>query len=83
MTTMPDHDQAMRCLGARDGFAQALVRLRMTLLAKYRDPNNHIPAAHTRKIARRDRELAPLVEFEQWLAAQVTACQDGWKKFGE
>lgn len=51
-------------LGASDGFASAIVRLRQEIGARRYHP---IDKRHTRKQKSRDAILAPLIEIEKWL----------------
>lgn len=55
-------------LGAADGYAHALVHLRVALIAPICGP--HAPGVHpqhTRKLAARAAKLRPLREMERWL----------------
>ena len=57
----------LRMLGACDGFAHAIVRLRQEIGAARYYP---IRPRHVRRIAAREAKLRPLREIEAWLVKQ-------------
>ncbi len=64
---MTTKDGDLRMLGAVDGFAHAIVRLRQEIGAiRY----HRIDPRHVRKIAARKNKLKPLREIEAWLVRQ-------------
>lgn len=73
-------DDRLRVLGARDGYAHALVHLRMSHIWPL--DGNYSPIIHphhTRKLAARAAKLKPLREIEAWLVEQYENCQKAYE----
>ncbi len=74
----------LRILGASDGYAHALVHLRMHIIAhidgQY-SPGIH--PRHTRKLAAKAAKLEPLRRLEAWLVKQHADCKSAYSGVGE
>ena len=66
----------LRMLGACDGFAHAIVRLRQEIGATRYHVINPL---HVRRIAAREAKLKPLREIEAWLVKQHAATQTAYR----
>ena len=67
----------LRMLGACDGFAHAIVRLRQEIgAARYYQINPR----HVRLIAAREARLRPLREIEEWLVKQHANTKAAYEK---
>jgi len=78
MKRFADELAATRILGARDGYVSALLKVRGEIaLVKSRGP---IDPRHTRKLAERDRVLAPLLTLERIFAERHRECQAAYEK---
>lgn len=81
MTERLSHDDQMRLLGARDGFASALVKLRMGYIGPLVGPcSPRIDPRHVKKLAAREARLKPLRELEAWLLEQHKACMNKYRQ---
>jgi hypothetical protein len=67
----------LRMLGACDGFAHAIVRLRQEIGAARYHPIN---PRHVRRIAAREAKLRPLREIEAWLVKQHANTKAAYEK---
>lgn len=74
------NDGNMRILGARDGFAHALVwvRRRIGMIDGPYAPRIH--PLHVRKRAARDAILRPLKEMEKWLTKSHADTQAAYRQ---
>jgi hypothetical protein len=81
MTPKQWHDEATRVLGARDGFAHALISVRSQIdhIAGPYAPGIH--PRHVRKLAERERRLRPLRELEERFLKSHRECQESYKKW--
>ena len=66
----------LRMLGACDGFAHAIVRLRQEIGAARYHP---IDPRHVRRLAAREAKLKPLREIEAWLVKQHADTQAAYR----
>lgn len=73
-------DGDLRMLGARDGYAHALVRVRQSIsrLAGRYSPGIH--PRHVRKLAARDAKVKLLREIEEWLVERHSETRDAYLK---
>ena len=73
------HDEAMRVLGARDGYIGALLKVRTQIgnITHYQP----IDPRHVRKIAAREKLLRPLRELERLFEEQRVACQKSYNEW--
>jgi hypothetical protein len=74
---MSDHDEAMRILGARDGYIGALLKVRQQI--SNLGSVTPIDARHVRKAAAHEAKIAPLRALERLFDEQQKACGAAYK----
>ena len=72
-------DGDLRMLGACDGFAHALIRVRQEIAPIDGQYSPRIDPRHVRKLADKQRRLRPLRELEKWLVEQHAATQKAYR----
>lgn len=74
---MSANNDALRILGARDGYVHALLRVRTEIGNINAWP---IHPLHINKIANRNKHLEPLKRLEQWFAQRAEDCREEYRK---
>jgi hypothetical protein len=75
--TQSQRDEAMRILGARDGYAHALINVR-TQISNIM--SIRIDDRHTRLLAARDEKLRPLIVLREIFERHARECSDAHKR---
>jgi len=81
MTPQQWRNEATRVLGARDGYAHALLAVRAQINHLVGHYSRRIHPRHVRKLAERERRLMPLRELEDRFLREHNACQESYKKW--
>ncbi len=72
-------DGNLRMLGACDGYAHALIRVRQEIAPIDGQYSPGIHPRHVRKLADKQRRLRPLRELEKWLTEQHAETQKAYR----